>query len=65
VDDLEVAGGQVGVVGDPGSWISVAEVAGWPTWSPTAARGIEPGLEATRFYDRSAAPSRPARRWPP
>jgi carbon-monoxide dehydrogenase large subunit len=52
VDDLEVSGGQIQVVGDPGSWISVAEVARVAYLeSNRLPEGIEPGLEATRFYD--------------
>jgi carbon-monoxide dehydrogenase large subunit len=50
--DLVVADGQVGVAGDPGSTISVAEVARVAYLeSNRLPDGIEPGLEATKFYD--------------
>ena len=50
--DLEVSGGQVRVAGDPGSSISVAEVARVAYLeSNRLPEGVEPGLEATRFYD--------------
>ncbi|TQM11277.1 xanthine dehydrogenase family protein molybdopterin-binding subunit [Pseudonocardia kunmingensis] len=52
VDDLRVEGGQIRVVGDPTPHISVAEVARVAYLeSHRLPEGIEPGLEATRFYD--------------
>jgi carbon-monoxide dehydrogenase large subunit len=50
--DLEVSDGRVRVAGDPGSSISVAELARVAYLeSNRLPEGIEPGLEATRFYD--------------
>jgi carbon-monoxide dehydrogenase large subunit len=51
-DDLVVNAGQVSVVGDPSSGISVAEVARVAYLeSNRLPDGVEPGLEATKFYD--------------
>lgn len=51
-DDLRVAGGQIRVVGEPEPRISVAEVARVAYLeSNRLPDGIEPGLDATRFYD--------------
>jgi aerobic carbon-monoxide dehydrogenase large subunit len=51
-NDLRVEAGQVVVVGEPGPRISVAEVARVAYLeSNRLPEGIEPGLEATRFYD--------------
>ncbi|RZT83441.1 carbon-monoxide dehydrogenase large subunit [Pseudonocardia sediminis] len=51
-DDLRVAGGQISVVGEPEPRISVAEVARVAYLeSNRLPEGIEPGLDATRFYD--------------
>jgi carbon-monoxide dehydrogenase large subunit len=50
--DLRIADGEVYVVGDPKSQISVAEVARVAYLeSHRLPEGIEPGLHATRFYD--------------
>ncbi|MDT7555569.1 MAG: aerobic carbon-monoxide dehydrogenase large subunit, partial [Pseudonocardiales bacterium] len=51
-DDLVVDAGQIRVVGDPSSGISVAEVARVAYLeSNRLPDGVEPGLEATKFYD--------------
>jgi carbon-monoxide dehydrogenase large subunit len=50
--DLTVLDGQVSVVGNPGTAISVAELARVAYLeSNRLPDGIEPGLEATKFYD--------------
>jgi carbon-monoxide dehydrogenase large subunit len=50
--DLELAAGKISVVGDPSSSISVAEVARVAYLETNRLpEGIDPGLEATKFYD--------------
>jgi carbon-monoxide dehydrogenase large subunit len=50
--DLRIEQGQIGVVGEPKPRISLAEVARVAYLeSNRLPEGIEPGLEATRFYD--------------
>jgi carbon-monoxide dehydrogenase large subunit len=52
VADLRIEGGQISVVGEPKPRISVAEVARVAYLeSNRLPEGIEPGLEATKFYD--------------
>ena len=52
VADLRIEGGRISVVGDPTPRISVAEVARVAYLeSNRLPEGIEPGLEATKFYD--------------
>ncbi|NMH97912.1 xanthine dehydrogenase family protein molybdopterin-binding subunit [Pseudonocardia acidicola] len=52
VDDLRIENGQISVVGEPKPRISVAEVARVAYLeSNRLPAGIEPGLEATQFYD--------------
>ncbi|MBO0702980.1 MAG: molybdopterin-dependent oxidoreductase, partial [Candidatus Dormibacteraeota bacterium] len=52
VDDLTIQEGQVRVAGDPRAGISLREVARVAYLeSNRLPEGIEPGLEATRFYD--------------
>jgi carbon-monoxide dehydrogenase large subunit len=52
VADLRIEDGQISVVGEPKPRISVAEVARVAYLeSNRLPEGIEPGLEATRFYD--------------
>jgi carbon-monoxide dehydrogenase large subunit len=50
--DLEVSEGRVRVRGSPGSGVSLKEIAS-AAYAGTRRlpRGVEPGLEATRFYD--------------
>lgn len=50
--DLRIAGGQIGVVGEPKPRLTMAEVARVAYLeSNRLPDGIEPGLTATRFYD--------------
>ncbi|MHA6794771.1 xanthine dehydrogenase family protein molybdopterin-binding subunit [Pseudonocardia bannensis] len=52
VEDLRIEGGQIRVVGEPTPRLSVAEVARVAYLeSNRLPAGIEPGLEATQFYD--------------
>ncbi len=52
VDDLTLEGGRVRVAGDPRAGLSLREVARVAYLeSHRLPEGIEPGLEATRFYD--------------
>ncbi|HVL86073.1 MAG TPA: xanthine dehydrogenase family protein molybdopterin-binding subunit [Pseudonocardia sp.] len=50
--DLEISGGRIGVLGDPSSGITLAEVARVAYLeSNRLPEGFEPGLESTCFYD--------------
>lgn len=52
-EDLELAGGRIGVRGAPGRTITLAELAfeaAGPFPGATLDRGEEPGLEATRYF---------------